>query len=132
MFLSKIPRGFGSAIKYMGLRLTPVGYTSMFADFFGSSYNEVSRTNPEWDEDRKLSYSTVQASMNTATEAIGTDMLLKSFSGVGYTTMRQAMYKGALMKSFVGSVKKYFLSEGTQEGIQQVFWKPHRQAVWNR
>jgi len=121
MFLSKIPRGFGSAIKYMGLRLTPVGYTSMFADFFGSSYNEVSRTNPEWDEDRKLSYSTVQASMNTATEAISTDMLLKSFSGVGYTTMRQAMYKGALMKSFVGSVKKYFLSEGTQEGIQQVF-----------
>jgi len=119
--MSTIPGAFGSMTKFALYGLTGHGSLPLMgADVFGATYNDISKSHPEWAEDKKMVFSLVHAIPEALLEKWGTTQILESFTKVGYVTAKDAIKKGVLWKGFFNQVKKTFVSEGAQEGSQQL------------
>lgn len=118
--LSSIPGAFGSAVKFMGYALTGAGLPLMATDIFGSTYNDISKSNPEWSENKRIGFAIAHAIPEALLERWGTQQILNPFLKIGTTTPRQILTKGTLFKNFSNAVKNNFLSEAGQETSQQL------------
>jgi len=119
--MSTLPGAFGSMAKFAVYGLTGHGALALMGtDVFGQVYNDINKSHPDWAEDKQIMFSLVHAIPEALLERWGTNQILEPFTKVGWTTAKKAITKGALFKSFWNQVKRTFVTEGPQEGSQQL------------
>lgn len=116
----KVGRGLGSAVKYASGSLLGFGTPLMSIDIFGQSARAIEEEHPEWSEAKKLSYATVQATLEVILERGGTAQLVDPIiNGLGKTTLKKALMGSSLYAGAKQGLKN-MATESAQEASQQL------------
>jgi len=116
---SQIGGAFGSMAKFAGLSLTGAGLAGMGVEIFGQSYQDISKSNPEWSEEKRSWYSMARALPEALLERWGTTQLLNPLLNAGKMSLKQGLTQGSFWGMAKQGIKSYVI-EGTQEASQQV------------
>jgi len=121
--LSTIPSALGSSLRFGAEYIVggSVGSTAlMVMDIFGQTFNDISKTQPGWSEKKRMIYAMEQAVPQAILERLATPILIDPFTKIGTTTLRKSLTNGILYKNFYKGVSYGFLSQGAEEGTQEL------------